>query len=1708
MTGMPPVAEPPLLDIMQQGIRPRGIGINKLLRFETEQAGGNDPGLGIVASMGKGVVESMLGLGRAANWLGYKLPRFSRGESPFTDIPEEAKIVPGSLNEILSDKQALRLESRLARAPNIGPISTRSVAEMTGSVLPLTGAAGPVFGLPGKAIDVLGIPGAKLGSAILSKLPNAGKWTAMAKDVVPKVLGSSTGFGLYNYMNAEGGWDERSAAAAHGMVAGAGIAVLKKVADVAESALLGKLAKPATKANWLKVEEALTKGRIEHTLLDRAAAKAVGAAIEGTGFAMLDENWWSNVFKGVKGDGDAMSEALNTWFGSVAAMAVARGMNPMQFRRENAEANNFEFRAQSPNFQKQPGQGPQEPQKLLGWDPTQKGAPGEPAAEVAANLPAAAKVTDPLFKSGWELEPTTKMEGGKYDLKLSFPGSGTVTVTEDMGQTGPAAAGLRLRVPVDVFRAVRGDVPVPEGTNEINIEGQAADEFARDLAAVSILRRIRGEIAFGKDGEVWAGGPWRGEDGRMHTIGLDGKHYSQSLPMGDAWRLEDDPPLPVNDNGAQENPQIQRWLELAQALRENVAANPGMDLLESSLALALRGSPDSASVKHLIDFLSQPWQQGVLNADIAGSLLQPGNIEQFGLTVGQIAAGHLTAEAARQQIGTVLVGSPKGTELQAPQEPAGEPGAEGAPTEPPAGEQPSVAGQRDWHTAPGPERRAAARAYVEAERAAGRDVESTYLRDTFGVPRETARGIVKQAPAAEVKPTLEADKPSSSESGFVVADMLAAPFEAIAKGVEAAGRARDFAIENAADVVAKRGGTEGQELATRIKNVLSQTRLLIGRSRAKTRDAMKVIHKNSETLQKLVEVKGGKGGPYQQLAWIAGTEGKLTAKDPELQKALDAINASLLTLHNAFVDAGGMVVRYKDGNVVYEPAKMRDRATVQRVYSRKEKGGYSEVMGTTALMREFYDLLAKLNPELGLTGEKLMEIHQGQMKALGMDPTEKVAAVEIGRVIHHVPATFTSEITNKTYEILEPDPLIALHSIIENQGARVASVAEFGQDLPTEVHEQYPTLKPGVSAAYEKFAQRKTEGLVDSQKDLNKTAKALLERMQGREPEKLGRGLTLARDILTLPRALGAALSGLWDIPAMAVEPIVHLGLRRAILAAFDYVVSTGPKSANRIAEDLGTLQVELGHLDMGLATTRTQKAAEWISALSNLLERVKTGLFDRGASVLLRGWKAGHAHVGDKDIPKMLGMTAAEMDALVNNTATPELRLRLRHELVQLMTARGRKAERSQLAASPFWTTLMRYLGFGTKRLNNIGKEIKTYAKSAATGTLKEQAVAAKKLMYSVSGRSFGGALGVLLGALVAGLFKGRLDGGSEALKQMLEDPAKALVKGAIGQVLSGPFGTIASSAVDDPSVLVRLTELTQLAYATMNGIQRLEQAWSSGGSPWDAMVRGAEDIGVLPRQVRSVFTALQLASHGTKEMADLSDDVFKWKRDHNIRQGSGSLAHPREFYLAMRELKTLTMGHKDADGDLWERVKPLVTQALQMAPSDSVSAKIRSMRMLNGLNKKQVDALTTYMGDEKMLKINEHDRQIAQIARAAGQLDGEEQTPWSEAVTMAERQARLGGVNAWSDLMERTVDEMSRQIAQEQPVSSQWQELADAIARNPESITNDSTFTDNDKLALLRMTIPERVNYLGARLHQRAIASARSDRRKELEAAMKDAR
>ena len=535
---------------------------------------------GIAPSIGKGIVDAGLGLMHGAAWVG-SLGQYDTSKLPSTIydlLPEkqanylssriaranifgadsvlgkdvsEIGEVTGQILPLLgggaiagaTGKGMANLSSRGLASKLLGQKAGQAVSKV---IDPAISIGGKSMSGPGKAIHALSWPGAKIGQS-LARVPRIEGWTRTA-NALPEIIGGATGFGLYNLATQDGDMKERGAAALHGLAAGAALAATGMAAKWTEARLLSKGLSRAGARGTAEAESAALKagGMTGQRASERAAMsrmaqfvsdtrrgilpktydafatkvtpKVAGVAIENTGFAMLDREFWDALLSG------DTEKALGQYVATLPAALLARtGRDDAwrEFRREAAEINDLSIRREMRDIintgrdaldpSKLPNLEVQDPKKpaskeveVKGVDETIRQAdkqyeePGISTKNLqfggANNFPSGATVdplieaTRPLFHSGWEISQKRSPDGA---VRIALDG----TPGDVLFKSGSGESGWVVSVPRSIYRTVRGEVPPEAAVEGVQDPARKARDSELDSAQQWADRIIEGSGA-------------------------------------------------------------------------------------------------------------------------------------------------------------------------------------------------------------------------------------------------------------------------------------------------------------------------------------------------------------------------------------------------------------------------------------------------------------------------------------------------------------------------------------------------------------------------------------------------------------------------------------------------------------------------------------------------------------------------------------------------------------------------------------------------------------------------------------------------------------------------------------------------------------------------------------------------------------------------------------------------------------------------------------------------------------------------------------------------------------------------------------------------------------------------------------------------------------------------------------------------------------
>jgi hypothetical protein len=632
-TPQNPQAQQPLAPFSHENWVPREV-YDEIAKFEAAQKasviGGNVSRFG--ASIGTGFVDATLGLVHGALGL--------------ANIGNSGWDFQGDFPKATGDLLGPDAERNLvAQSTRLWPF-VKTAGETGGHVL------GFVAGAPGKLVEVAGLPGAIAGAKIAAKIPQLGKLGQLAAKTLPGMMASATGFGVENFVASDGQLEDRATSLLAGMGQGAMFHVVSSFGTAVGNKIL---ARGLSQADKQALQEAMDGLRDPSKLTVKTINKVMGtgaaALFEGTAFSMMSADWWNKML------GGDFSGAMAEWSGTVPAVFAARYGHAdahLFVPRLAPDQNSLAVRLQAEMVREQKASAEKRAADIAALptgqhpQPLMPGAAEQQAAQAFEQT--VGSVANTLFRSGWRetQDPNTpivfKTESGG-EVPLYSAGQEAPVTVRSKGDV------LEMDVPEKVYRAVTKDA---EHQGDVTLTGDAAKKFAGDLTLLSLFRKIQAESVFGGTmKEIGAGFGWKDTAGREHQIGIDGAHYSRSIPAeaSETWKKELDIPPPQEFNALGNNHlQLSRWAEAVDAFAKIAPPSRELDVLRAAVHLARTGNLDNPSVQEVVKLLAAPMQQGALNADLIATMLRPNNLPFLAWQVGAVASGHSNANIARLAI--------------------------------------------------------------------------------------------------------------------------------------------------------------------------------------------------------------------------------------------------------------------------------------------------------------------------------------------------------------------------------------------------------------------------------------------------------------------------------------------------------------------------------------------------------------------------------------------------------------------------------------------------------------------------------------------------------------------------------------------------------------------------------------------------------------------------------------------------------------------------------------------------------------------------------------------------------------------------------------------------------------------------------------------------------------------------------------------------
>jgi len=266
---------------------------------------------------------------------------------------------------------------------------------------------------------------------------------------------------------------------------------------------------------------------------------------------------------------------------------------------------------------------------------------------------------------------------------------------------------------------------------------------------------------------------------------------------------------------------------------------------------------------------------------------------------------------------------------------------------------------------------------------------------------------------------------------------------------------------------------------------------------------------------------------------------------------------------------------------------------------------------------------------------------------------------------------------------------------------------------------------------------------------------------------------------------------------------------------------------------------------------------------------------------------------------------------------------------------------------------------------------------------------------------------------------------------------------------------------------------------------------------NPIEVMWRFGEQMGI-PRELGKLANTISYIMTGTTRMEYADRERSRYLRAAGEKPVIADSPHPYNWYATMRAVRKAWMAHKPEDGDVMKKLRPMLDEALEMAPGDSVAAKLRSMTFMGNIPDRLRAGFAERVGPDLMKDINDHDRILLDLAREESRKPGTPLTPWSEALKNASTLASTGGNNVWGNLIEQAVAAIADERRYSVPLAVDVDELVGRMAQHQIALQRENALRrDDDKRMFARRDIDQGslAGYLKKRLYELGREKVRSD-------------
>lgn len=926
-----------------------------------------------------------------------------------------------------------------------------------------------------------------------------------------------------------------------------------------------------------------------------------------------------------------------------------------------------------------------------------------------------------------------------------------------------------------------------------------------------------------------------------------------------------------------------------------------------------------------------------------------------------------------------------------------------------------------------------------------------------------------------------------SQSGSIGAGLV--PPGAGERALKGSKRAGEFLFEHQAEVVTK--AAPGDPLAWKARRAQTRKAELEGGARASFASAEKALHSREgrRLLKQNVEVPGLPAERAHLPYWVGLGDAAAKPRSAVEKAVQEGIQASSLGLWEAARAAGTMRLESTPDGPQWRQIPKRDRSVVERVRGRD----MADVMSNKDLRSKLFDDLIAANPDETITEKgqtrkltaqdleaEWLDQQQSKVETRGGSvEAEREAAVEFTRRFKHVPYEWRPTETGRVYQLFETNPFEAMRRITERQAGRVATIEQYGQDIPKDARqalaasndlspEAMANLGRGGTGAALQALHARLLGKADTstvERDLG-YAKNLLARIQGTEPEQMLPGMRGLQAFTSTTSAAMASSSWIWDVAEPAFRSPSYVGFARAWKAIGS--VAKSPREAIQYARRVGAISHEIGDWVSSEASNVAKKASSIAGWFAGVSERLKGAIATKAADLVIEDAKAGKATLNDLQVAQdILKLSSEDVLAIREGRISPELEAQWRRELVREITSRNLPSEGSAFAASPNISAMVRFTKFASARIGSHVRALASVAKAVerAGGGIKgwTSAGARNAVVRQLKLMGFGtlvsGAIGAALAQTLLGAFSGKPleEGLKKYWSELLAEPGRNLWESSMQQVVGGPFAQVASAAWNnrDARSLSQVSVPTSILWATGELMRDLRNR--DLNALWNAF----SNIGAIP--MKSHFSAAMNAAQGVLSARAASsaqarlDERFvaEFRRENKIQPELGQRNKPAAFYDAIASIEDAVNASGGDEKLAMQNAMGGFRKALELAPEDSVASAIEGHQLVRALTNDQRQMLEERANDEeRMARIYQHDKLLRNLAHEVRKMEGTNPTEWQSELDAVSQQARFGGSDRWAGLVDRAVDETAHRIASKEAPGRQIDDLAERMALYPDQM------------------------------------------------------